>query len=127
MSRYLMPTSILLMFFWATPLLEINSVDAVMTTAISDREPVDEVEAFPRQNGKLYCFTRILGAEEPVKIYPVRYRGEQLMSRVELPVKSSNWRTWSAKRFLEAWSGEWHVEVQDERGIVLKQVDFKLL
>jgi hypothetical protein len=108
-------------------LLAINSVDAVMTTAIFDREPVDEVEAFPRQNGKLYCFTRILGAEEPVKIYHVWYRGEQLMSRVELPVKSSNWRTWSAKRFLEAWSGEWHVEVQDERGIVLKQVDFKLL
>lgn len=127
MLRYMVLTSIILMSFALRPSLAIDAVDAVITTAVFDREPVDMVEVFPRQNGKLYCFTRITGAEEPVKVYHVWYRGEQLMSRVELPVNSSSWRTWSAKQLLEDWPGEWHVEVQDESGNVLKRVDFQLL
>lgn len=127
MLRYMVLTSIILVFFAVSPLLAIDAVDAVITTAVFDREPVDMVEAFPRQNGKLYCFTRITGAKEPVKVYHVWYRGEQLMSRVELPVNSSSWRTWSAKLLLQDWPGEWHVEVQDEGGHVLKRVDFQLL
>jgi hypothetical protein len=127
MLRYLLLTSIILMSFAVRPSLAIDAVDAVITTAVFGREPVDMVEVFPRQNGQLYCFTRITGAEEPVKVYHDWYRGEQLMSRVELPVNSSSWRTWSAKQLLEDWPGEWHVEVLDESGNLLKRVDFQLL
>ena len=97
-----------------------------MTTAVIDREPVDQVEAFPRQIGKLYCFSRIIGANESTVVYHVWYRGNQLMSRVELPVNSPDWRTWSAKRFLEDWQGEWRVEVQNADGDILREVKFQL-
>jgi hypothetical protein len=100
--------------------------DVVITTAVVDREPVDKVEVFPIQNGKLYCFTRIVGADEPTLVYHAWYRGEQLMSRVELPVNSSHWRTWSAKRFLADQPGEWRVEIQDVDGNVLRKVGFVL-
>jgi len=59
-------------------------------------------------------------------VYHVWYRDEQLMSRVELPVNSPDWRTWSAKRFLEEWPGQWHVEIQDADGNRLRKVDFQL-
>ena len=109
-----------------TPSWAIEVADAVITTAIIDREPVDRVEAFPIQNGMLYCFSRIVGAEDPTTIFHVWFRDTQLMSRVALPVNSPDWRTWSAKRFLEDWPGEWHVEIQDVDGNVLETVSFLL-
>ena len=82
---------------------------------------------FPRQNGTLYCFTRVVGAEGETVVYHLWYYGEELMSRVELPVKSPSWRTWSAKELLEDWPGTWRVEVQDAEGNQLEKINFKLL
>ena len=125
--RYLVVLGgLFVMVLLTAPALAVEVVDAVITTAIVDREPVDSVEVFPIQNGKLYCFTRIIGAEDSTVVYHVWSRDDQLMSRVELPVNSSDWRTWSAKRFLVDWSGRWHVEIQDADGKRLRQVDFQL-
>ena len=127
MLRYLAVLGGLLVMVLSTaPVLAVEVVDAVITTAIEDREPVDSVEVFPIQNGKLYCFSRIIGAEDSTVVYHVWYRDEQLMSRVELPVNSPDWRTWSAKRFLAEWPGQWHVEIQDADGNRLRKVDFQL-
>lgn len=109
-----------------TPVWAIEVDNLVITTAIVDREPIDSVEVFPVQNGKLYCFTRLVGAEPETKIYHVWYLGKQLMSRVELPVNSPDWRTWSAKSFLESWQGEWRVEIQDMEGRILKEIAFQV-
>ena len=106
--------------------LALEVADAAITTAVVDREPVDEVEVFPREEGKLYCFTRIIGADEPTTIQHLWYYGGQLMSRVELPVNSPVWRTWSAKDFPESWQGAWRVEIQDATGKVLRQAEFQL-
>jgi hypothetical protein len=81
---------------------------------------------FPREDGKLYCFTRITGADEPTTVYHLWYYGEQVMSRVELPVNSPDWRTWSAMAFPGDWPGKWRVEIQDAAGKVMRQVSFQL-
>lgn len=127
MSRYLMLCCTLLML--ALPAGEafaINVADAVITTAVVDREPVDNVKVFPVKNGNLYCFTRITGASEPVVVYHAWFRGRQLMSRVGLPVESTDWRTWSTMDFRDDWSGGWRVEIQDAAGNVLQEVSFEL-
>lgn len=127
MSRFLLCAIAGLFVVLSTwPALALDVVDAVITTAVVDREPVDAVDVFPQQSNRLYCFTRVVGAVEPTTLTHLWYRGEQLMSRVELPVESSNWRTWSTKRFLQGWSGDWRVEVRDEEGHILKQVEFQL-
>lgn len=100
--------------------------DAVLTTAVVDREPIDRVEVFPRQNGTLYCFTRIVGAEGETVVYHLWYYGEELMSSVELQVKSASWRTWSSKKLLEDWPGAWRVEIQDAQGNLLEELNFEL-
>ena len=127
MLRYLFCVPVLLtVFIWAGPAMALDVADAVITTAIVDRESVDAVDVFPLQNGKLYCFTRIVGAEEDTVVYHLWYREGQLMSRVGLPVKSSSWRTWSAKNLLEDWPGEWWVEIQSASGEVLQKLEFQL-
>ena len=127
MLRCLMVSWLLLwMALSATPVWSIEVIEAVITTAVVDRNPVDQVTAFPTQNGKLYCFTRIIGAEGPTEVAHVWYHGKQLMSRMKLPVNSPEWRTWSAKSFLEDQSGEWHVEIHDFDGNILQKVGFQL-
>lgn len=111
-----------------TPVLaaDLSVAQGVITTQVVDRAPVDAVETYPASVGKLYCFTRIVGAAEPTTITQVWYRGDREMARVELPVRSSDWRTWSSKRILPSWSGDWRVEVLDAAGKVLQTIPFTL-
>jgi len=101
--------------------------EGVMTTAVEDRAPVDDVEVFPAADGQLYCFTKITGASGPTEIVHLWYSGEELVSRVVLPVRSESWRTWSTKQFLPGWRGEWRVEIRDSQGTLLKTLRFKLV
>ena len=126
MLRFLFVASLFLAVMSSAGVFAMEVEDVVITTAVVQREPVDQVEVFPRQNGTLYCFTRVVGSESPTFVYHLWYRGDKLMSRVQLPVNSSNWRTWSAKQLLEDWPGQWRVEIQDDQGNNLGQVRFEL-
>ena len=126
MLRFLFVASLFLAVMSSAGVFAMEVEDVVITTAVVQREPVDQVEVFPRQNGTLYCFTRVVGSESQTFVYHLWYRGDELMSRVQLPVNSSNWRTWSAKQLLEDWPGQWRVEIQDDQGNNLGQVRFEL-
>ncbi len=100
--------------------------EAVVTTRISDREPIDKVESYPAQTGKLYCFTRIQGAAEETSIDHVwLYQGKE-MARVTLPIRSANWRTYSSKNIVSEWQGEWQVQIVDASGTELARVPFRV-
>ncbi len=101
--------------------------EGVITTQVSDRAPVDAVESYSATVEKLYCFTRITGAEEDTAIYHVWKRNGEEMARVELGVRSSDWRTWSSKNLLPEWTGEWTVEVLDTQGNLLATIPFSLI
>ncbi|MBW6509373.1 MAG: DUF2914 domain-containing protein [Desulfuromonadales bacterium] len=105
---------------------ELEVVDATITTAIENRLPVDNVEVYPADFGKLYCFTRIVGASQETQVTHVWYYEEQEMARVALPVQSADWRTFSSKRFLPQWRGQWSVVVEDDQGKTLAEVMFRL-
>lgn len=104
----------------------LSVVDAAVTTAIEDQMPVDRVESYPADYGKLYCFTRIVGAEEATQIIHVWSYLDQEMARVPLKVGSADWRTFSSKRFLPQWSGEWKVTVLDEEQNIIATIPFLL-
>lgn len=111
----------------SSPVWGVDVQDAVMTTAVENRAPVDDVEVFPSADGQLYCFTRIVGAAEPTEVAHLWYRGEELMSRTVLSVKSPSWRTWSTKKFLPEWQGHWRVEIRDAAGELLQTLTFELI
>ncbi len=100
--------------------------DVVITTKISDRAPVNRVEIYPAQQGKLYCFTLIEGATAETSIDHVwLYLGKE-MARVTLPVRSAKWRTFSSKKMVPQWKGAWEVRVDDHAGNELTRVQFRV-
>ena len=96
-----------------------------ISTGVENREPIGVGTVFPDDLGKLYCFTKIGGAEGTTYVYHVWYFGDKEIARVKLPVKSKSWRTWSSKNFNMA-LGNGHVEVVSESGAVLGRADFEI-
>jgi hypothetical protein len=109
------------------PTRAMDVIEGLITTQVSGRQPVDRVQSYPATAEKLFCFTRIVGAAEGDRVFHVWYWGEQEMARVELPVRSSDWRTWSSKSLLPGWAGNWRVEVVDAEDRLLLTIPFVLL
>ena len=97
-----------------------------IATGIEDRQPVNVVQEVTADGGSVYCFTRIVGAAAQESVFHVWFWGDREMARVELAVGSGNWRTWSSKRILPGWQGDWRVEVQDSQGEVLATIPFSV-
>lgn len=106
--------------------LALEVAEGVITSQVSDRKPVDSLTSYSADIGKLYCFTHIVGAESDSKVTHVWYRGDEEMARVDLAVRSDNWRTWSSKTLLPEWTGDWRVDVLDADGTVLRTIAFTL-
>lgn len=98
--------------------------EVVFCTGVEDRQPVGANSQFFDTMERIYCFTRITGAAEDVKIYHVWIFGEEEKARVELTLRSSNWRTWSSKRIIQAWSGAWRVDIVLENGDIIASREF---
>lgn len=105
----------------------LSVAEGVITTQVVDHAPIDELESYPAQLGKLFCFTRIIGAEGETTVTHVWFYQDQEMARIDLPVRSSSWRTYSSKNILPQWAGDWKVQVLDDAGLEIGVIPFKLL
>jgi hypothetical protein len=94
-------------------------------TAVEDRQPSGVETVFPDDLDKLYCFTKIGGADRTTYVYHVWYFGDDEVARVKLPVKSNPWRTWSSKRLYKGLS-KGHVEIVSENGDMLGKAEFEI-
>ncbi len=89
----------------------IRAENMVICAAIRDRTPVGVADTLPSDISTVYCFTRIVGATDTTSVRHVWYYGDRRMAIVRLPVRSSSWRTWSSKKVLPQWKGNWRVEI----------------
>ena len=94
-------------------------------TAVEDRQPSGVGTVFPDDLDKIYCFTKIGGAEGTTHVYHVWYFDNDEIARVKLPVKSISWRTWSSKK-LNMLLGTGHVEIVSESGDILGKAEFEI-
>ncbi len=100
--------------------------EAGVGTGVEERELVGQGFQFDSSIGKLYAFTRIIGAPSETRVSHMWYYGDQLMAEVNLPVRGANWRTWSSKSVIPQWIGQWRVDVVSEDGEVLDSLNFSL-
>jgi hypothetical protein len=98
--------------------------ELVLCAAIKERTPVGVADTFPSDIFSIYCFTRITGARDTAVVTHRWLYGEKEMAEVDLPVKSSSWRTWSSKRMLPEWQGDWKVEILSPEGEVIASKKF---
>ena len=105
---------------------EVTVLDAVLATGVENRQPVGSASTFPADVGRVYAYTRVVGAAGEGSLTHVWYYAGQVKAQVQLPVRSDDWRTWSSKTILPGWTGEWLVEVQGADGRVLASVPFQV-
>ena len=82
------------------------------------------VADFAAETGQVYCLTRIMNLDPSSTVTHAWYYEGKTMARVELTVGSADWRTWSSKRILPAWTGSWEVKVLDADDMVLGSAGF---
>jgi hypothetical protein len=104
----------------------IKIVRSAICTDVVEREPMEVGESFNSSVGKLFCFTKIVGAKTPVEVTHAWYFDDTEMATVNLPVRSPNWRTYSSKIILTREVGDWHVDVIGPDGEVLKTLEFTI-
>ncbi|MDY0190519.1 MAG: DUF2914 domain-containing protein [Desulfuromonas sp.] len=117
---------VMIALMWGTSSFAVEIVDASITTQIINRAATDSLNTVPANVDKLYCYTRVVGAEEDTWITHVWYFGDKELARVRLDVSSSDWRTWSSKRIIPQWKGLWRVEVLDATGQPVLIVPFSI-
>lgn len=81
---------------------------------------------FTEETGQIFCLTRVQGMTPPETIVHAWFHEGRSMARVELDVGSADWRTWSSKRVLPAWTGAWEVKILDANGTVLASAAFEI-
>lgn len=112
---------------FAQPLPALEIRDAGICLDIVDLQCQGKDVQFSSSLGKLYCFTRVMGATTPVTITHVWYYGEKERARVTLDVRSTNWRTYSSKIIQPHETGLWRVEILGPDGTVLKALEFNVM
>ncbi|SYZ74657.1 conserved exported hypothetical protein [Candidatus Zixiibacteriota bacterium] len=100
--------------------------EAQVCTGIQERMPTGMAETFSPDVGQIYLWSKITGSEGETTIKHIWYYQGKEMATVELPVRSSSYRTWSSKNILPQWTGDWSVKVEDASGNVLKELSFKI-
>jgi hypothetical protein len=104
----------------------VEVAEAVICRDVVDREPIDVGDSFEVSVARLYCFTKIVGAQEPIEIAHVWYYGDVERARVNLSVAAASWRTWSSKIIQAHEIGDWHVDIIGPDDEVLETVEFEI-
>ncbi len=104
-----------------------QAAEVVVTTGIQDRIPVDAIQSYAASVESLYCYCRMIGVRSEATIEHVWYHNGREVSRISLPVRSSNWRTWSKKTIPAGGRGAWRVDVLDDQGEILGSQGFTLM
>ena len=96
---------------------------AVLTSAVTGREPVDNLNSNTTDLKKIFFFTELVGLEGQT----VRHRwlfGDEVKAEIPFKISGPRWRVWSSKRMTPAWAGAWKVQVVDAQGRVLHEETF---
>lgn len=97
--------------------------EAVIAAEVDNLQPAKIGVRFGTDVGRLYCFTRVTGNQGRL-IRHLWFHGDTIVMEVELPVRSSNWRTYSMKTIDDLSAGQWRVDITSEDHTVLATVPF---
>jgi Protein of unknown function (DUF2914) len=100
--------------------------EGVIATGVEKLIPVAPGRTFDANIGRLYCFTRIKTNRADAVIKHLWFHGDIMVMEVSLPIKSSNWRTYSTKTILPSATGHWRVDVTSDDGTILKRLNFTI-
>ncbi|MEC9492690.1 DUF2914 domain-containing protein [Flexistipes sp.] len=118
--------TLILLVFSTTVFAKTEVLRISIAKDIENLEPVNTGKTFDNNVGKLYCFTEIKTDEYPTKVVHVWLYNENIIAEVPLEVNSTTWRTYSSKKILPKWAGNWKVEVYSNDGELIDSVEFNI-
>ena len=104
----------------------VQVIEGTICTDVVDRTCINSSTRFTAPVDKLFCFTKIIGAQTDTYVTHVWYYGDTERARVGLDVRSSSWRTYSSKIIQPHEIGDWHVDVLGEGGQLLMVIPFEV-
>jgi hypothetical protein len=102
------------------------TVETVLCSGVEAMMPIDSVESFEAGVERVYLWNRVLDVEGESFVRHVWLHEGKEMTDVELPVRSSSWRTYSYKTMLPEWTGMWEVKIVGADGDVIKSILFTI-
>lgn len=96
---------------------------AIITSGISEREPVNELTSVGGDVPLVYLFTELRGMQGERITHRWEHDG-QVVSEVGFDVKGQRWRVWSSKTIPAGTTGAWKVHVVNSAGEVLTTREF---
>ena len=111
-------------FLFAQEYADITIEEMQICSSVEDRKPIGISTIFSADVDRVYCFTKLSSNLDTTSVSHVWYYNEKEMANIELKIKAKTWRTWSSKRILNNWTGNWRVDVLSPSGEVLATKDF---
>ncbi|MBD3619718.1 MAG: DUF2914 domain-containing protein [Chromatiales bacterium] len=96
---------------------------ARFTSAVDNREPVDDLSRVENDIRTVYFFTELMDMDGQTVIHRWRYDGN-VMAEVDFAVGGPRWRVSSSKNLLPEWTGTWEVDVLNANGEVVETRSF---
>ncbi len=100
--------------------------DIQICTSVENRQPIGSDTSFTHDVERLWCFTKLSSDRDMTSVSHVWYYNDKEMAKVDLVVNAKIWRTWSSKRILRSWTGEWRVDILSATGELLASKEFNI-
>ena len=91
---------------------------AQFTTAVLDREPIDELATLSTDADKVFFFTELRNMDGATVTHRWTLNGT-VMAEISFNVRASRWRVYSNKALLPERRGDWVVDIVDDKGTVI--------
>ena len=105
---------------------KLEVVAAAISKNVVAREAMDVGNRFSNSTPRLYCFTKVVGANQPTEVVHVWRYSDVERARISLAVKAASWRTYSSKAIQAHEIGPWRVDVLDTSGNLLETINFEI-
>ena len=97
----------------------------IFTTAIVDREPVDDLKTLTNSTQRVFFFSDLRGMTGQLITHRWEYDGKT-MAEVTFKVgNGARWRVYSSKNLLPEWTGVWKVVVSNDSDTPIKTSQFE--
>ena len=95
-----------------------NISQAVFSTDVVERQPVEIITEAGNSLGKIYFFTNIRHLTGD-KITHRWIHKDKVKAEISFDIKGKRWRVWSSKNLWHTWTGQWKVEVVNQKNEIL--------
>ena len=124
--RYFSSIFIALILFSNANAENISVEVIVIARGVENHIPIGVDDKFPSNIGRVYCYSKVVGASKGDIVRHIWYYNDKPISEVSFNVTSSSYRFYSYKTIPPYAKGKWRVDLTMQDGTVLKSTDFTI-